>query len=82
VSGIFSALRRRPKFKISLIDGPTFCCTFSNGAKRGDDPVHRTCIALYLALANVVRRPQALRTSPSRITGMFGHLAYCGSAIV
>jgi hypothetical protein len=53
LSGIFSALRRRPKFKISLIDGPTFCCTFSTGAKRGGDPVHRTCIALYLAVANV-----------------------------
>ena len=52
-SGIFSALRRRPKFKISLIDGPTFCCTFPTGTNKGETPVHRTGIALYLAIANV-----------------------------
>lgn len=52
-SGIFSALRRRPKFTIALIDGPTFCCTFPTGAKREEEPIHRTGIALYLAIANV-----------------------------
>src|ERR1700722_7724874 len=53
LSGIFSALRRRPKFQISLIAGSTFCCSFPTGAKRGGDPVPRTGIALYLAVANV-----------------------------
>lgn len=52
VSGIFSALRRRPKFKIRLIDGPTFVCTFSTGKKHGDFDVHRTGVALYLQIAN------------------------------
>jgi len=52
-SGIFSALRRRPKFKITLIDGPTFCCTFPVGRTRGDYQTHRTGIALYLMVANV-----------------------------
>jgi hypothetical protein len=52
-SGIFSALRRRPKFKLSLIDGPTFCCTYLIAKKHGDIECHRTGIALYLSVANV-----------------------------
>jgi hypothetical protein len=51
-SGIFSALRRRPKFKLSFIDGPTFCCTFPTGKMKDEQPIHRTGIALYLAVAN------------------------------
>jgi hypothetical protein len=52
-SGIFSALRRRPKFKLSLFDGPTFCCTYPIGKKHGEFECHRTGIALYLVVANV-----------------------------
>ncbi|ARO86650.1 hypothetical protein EBAPG3_002015 [Nitrosospira lacus] len=52
-SGIFSALRRRPKFKLSLIDGPTFCCTYPIGKLHQEFEVHRTGVALYLAIANV-----------------------------
>ena len=53
VSGIFSALRRKPKFKLRLIDGPTFVCTFQIGKKHGDFDVHRTGVALYIRIANV-----------------------------
>lgn len=52
LSGIFSALRRRPKFKINLHPGPTFVCTFQIGDKFNDHDVHRVCIALYLSIAN------------------------------
>lgn len=52
-SGIFTAIRRRPKFKLSIIDGPTFCCTFEVGKKYNDHDVHRTCIAIYLKISNV-----------------------------
>src|SRR2546421_9400452 len=52
-SGIFSALRRKPKFKLSLIDGPTFCCTYPIGKTHGEFEVHRTGIALYLVVTNV-----------------------------
>lgn len=52
-SGIFSALRRRPKFKLRLIDGPTFCCTYKTGTIHKGFEVHRTGIALYLSIANV-----------------------------
>lgn len=52
VSGIFSSLRRKPKFRLSLIEGPTFCCTYHVGKMQGEHKVHRTGIALYLVVAN------------------------------
>lgn len=52
VSGIFSALRHRPRFNIQLIKGPTFVCTFPTGKKYGEFDVHRTGVALYLKVAN------------------------------
>ncbi|MEO8060760.1 MAG: hypothetical protein ABI671_20820 [Burkholderiales bacterium] len=52
-SGIFSALRRRPKFKLSLIDGPTFCCTYPLDKLHQTFEVHRTGVALYLVVANI-----------------------------
>lgn len=52
-SGIFSALRRKPKFNVTTIPGPTFCCTYPVGKKYGDFDVHRTGVALYLNIANV-----------------------------
>jgi len=56
-SGIFTALRRKPKFRITLLPGPTFCCTFLMGKKHvvGDleYDVHRTAVALYLHITNI-----------------------------
>lgn len=51
--GVFSALRQRPRLRLSLIDGPTFCCTFLTGRKQGSYDVHRTGIALYLNVSNI-----------------------------
>ena len=52
-SGILTALRRKPKFKLSVLDGPTFCCTYPIGNKHGNFECHRTGIAIYLAVANI-----------------------------
>lgn len=52
-SGIFGALRRRPKFKISTLPGPTFSCTYATGATHNNYEVHRTGIAVYLRIANI-----------------------------
>ncbi|QBH04133.1 hypothetical protein [Xanthomonas oryzae] len=60
VSGIFSALRRRPKFEISLIDGPTFCCTYPTGKMHGQYEAHRTGIALYLSISNIGSAPSSI----------------------
>jgi hypothetical protein len=53
VSGIFSALQQKPKFNLRLINGPTFCCSYPIGRTNGEHEVHRTGIAIYLAVANV-----------------------------
>jgi hypothetical protein len=52
ISGIFSALRRKPKFKLGLIDGPTFFCTYPIEKPSGMHEAHRTGIAHYLAMTN------------------------------
>jgi hypothetical protein len=39
-SGIFSALRRKPRLKLSLVEGPTFCCTYPIGKAHGEFEVH------------------------------------------
>ena len=53
LSGIFGALRRKPKLRFHLILGPTFCCTYPTGKLHGSFPVHRTGVALYLRISNV-----------------------------
>ncbi len=60
VSGIFSALRRKPRFALRIIDGPTFTCTFPVGKSKGQFDVHRTCIALYLSVSNVGSSPSSI----------------------
>lgn len=52
VSGIFSALRRKPRFQIDLIPGPTFVCISPTGSTYDGFDVHRVFIALYLSVAN------------------------------
>lgn len=53
LSGIFSSLRRKPRFRIEIIKGPSFVCTFGTGNKQGEYDLHRTGIALYLKVANI-----------------------------
>ncbi|MFU8789707.1 MAG: hypothetical protein ACNA7G_11805 [Methylobacter sp.] len=60
ISGIFSALRRKPKFKVTFIQGPTFCCTYMLGRKNGEYDIHRTGIALYLRIANIGSAPSSI----------------------
>jgi len=52
LSGIFRALRNRPKFIIDIVDQPAFCCTFDTGRERNGYKTHRTAIVLYLKITN------------------------------
>lgn len=60
LSGIFSALRRKPKFKILSLPGPTYCCTYPTGSKHGEYDVHQTGIAIYLCIANIGSAPSSI----------------------
>lgn len=53
ITGIFDALRRKPRFRMQLIDGPTFCCTFIIGRQENGFDIHRSAFALYLHVSNV-----------------------------
>ncbi|WP_429163970.1 hypothetical protein [Aeromonas rivipollensis] len=59
-SGIFSALRRKPKFKIETIPGPTFCCTYLTGNKYQEYDAHQTAIAIYLHISNIGAAPSSI----------------------
>jgi hypothetical protein len=58
--GYFSALRRKPRLKVKLIEGPTFICTFGTGEKHGDYDVHRTGVALYPNIINIGSAPTSI----------------------
>jgi hypothetical protein len=59
-SGIFSALRRKPKFKIETIPGPTFSCTYLTGNKHNEYDAHQTAIAIYLYISNIGAAPSSI----------------------
>jgi hypothetical protein len=61
-SGFFQFLRHRPKFKTSIIPGPTFSCTYPTGVKHEEYDVTRTFFALYLQIANIGSAPASLET--------------------
>jgi hypothetical protein len=56
-SGIFSALRRKPKFKLRVIDGPTFVTVMGTGRQFNNYTAHRTAIAIYLRITNTGSAP-------------------------
>src|SRR6266851_1203763 len=60
ISGIFSGLRRKPRFRLGLIEGPTFACTFKTGEKYGEFEVHRTGFALYVHISNTGTAPSSI----------------------
>lgn len=53
ISGIFAALRRKPRFRMSILKGPTFCCSFLTGATQDGKEVHRSAFAIYLHITNI-----------------------------
>jgi len=59
-SGIFSALRRKPKFKIETIPGPTFCCTYLTESKHQEYDAHQTAMAIYLHISNIGAAPSSI----------------------
>lgn len=60
VSGIFGALRRKPKFKIEVLQGPSICSVFYTGNKHQGFDAHRTAISLYLKITNIGNAPSQI----------------------
>lgn len=52
IGGLFKLLRQKPRFALSIIQGPNFACTYSTGKQHGEHEVTRTFFALYLNVTN------------------------------
>ena len=52
-SGIFASLRRKPEFKVRLIEGPTFCCVYETGQEKNGHKTHQVAFAMYLRVSNI-----------------------------
>ena len=59
-SGIFQSLRRKPRFRIEVLPGPSLCSTFLTGEKFNGYDVHRTAIAVYLKVTNIGSAPSSI----------------------
>src|SRR5574344_1947769 len=57
LSGFFAQIRKQPKFKIELINIPTFCCKVPTGRTDNDIIYYRTAIVLYLSISNIGTAP-------------------------
>jgi len=62
VSGIFRVLMHKPKFKIGLLPGPTFICTFPAEKKSNQSQTHRTAAVIYLKVTNIGTAPSQIVT--------------------
>lgn len=61
VSGIFTHIKRKPKFSIDLIKIPSFICPVATGREKYNLPTYRTAIVLYLDISNVGTAPAAIK---------------------
>lgn len=53
VSGIFKSLRRKPKFKVEILKGPTFSSTFLANDQAEKPYKYISAFALYLNITNI-----------------------------
>ncbi|HIP22354.1 MAG TPA: hypothetical protein EYG79_01990, partial [Rhodobacteraceae bacterium] len=53
VTGFFGRIANKPKFKIELLPGPTFICTFDTGSQFNGTAEHKTACAIYLRVSNI-----------------------------
>jgi hypothetical protein len=53
VTGIFRFLRHKPKFKIEVIEGPSFCSTYDAREIESTKCAHRTAVSVYLHITNI-----------------------------
>lgn len=60
IAGFFRFLRKRPKFKIRIIDQATFGCIIDLKRTHEGFPIHKTAIAVYLEITNVGNAPSSI----------------------
>jgi len=59
-SGLFKYVNKRPKFKIHIIEYPTFGCTIYLENTHNGLPVHKTAFSIYLEITNIGNAPASI----------------------
>lgn len=60
ISGFFKVIRKRPNFKIEMIEGMTFGCTIDLNKSYEGLPVHKTAFSIYLRIINIGNAPSSI----------------------
>lgn len=60
ISGLFKSLIKGAKFKIQILPGPSFVCTFPTNRDFDGHKTHQTAIALYLRVRNSGNSPASI----------------------
>lgn len=63
LSGVFNAIRKRPKFRIDFIESCTFGTIFDLNKKTKEGlPMHKTAIVIYFNITNIGSAPSSIGT--------------------
>lgn len=60
ISGLFKFIKKRPKFKIRIIENATFGSIIDLNTTHHDLPVHKTAFAIYIEVTNVGNAPSSI----------------------
>ena len=60
ISGLFKHIKKRPKFKIRIIENATFGCIIDLNKTHKDLPVNKTAFAIYIEVTNVGNAPSSI----------------------
>lgn len=60
ISGLFKYIKKRPKFKIRIIENATFGCIIDLNKIHNDLPVNKTAFAIYLEVTNIGNAPSSI----------------------
>lgn len=60
ISGFFKSIRKKPKFKITVIEGATFGSVIDLNKKHNGLPVNKTAFAVYLEITNIGNAPSSI----------------------
>jgi len=60
ITGLFAYFRKRPKFKLRIIEHSTFGCVIDLNRTYQGYPVHKTAFAIYLEVTNIGNAPSSV----------------------
>jgi hypothetical protein len=59
-AGLFTYFRKKPKFRLRIIENSSFGCVIDLNRKYQGYPVHKTAFAIYLEITNIGNAPSSV----------------------